>query len=198
MKKGKVAFFTAMLVCCMAGCGSPAAQTPAVSTTDAAAEARQSENTVSQEAKERETDFLQEAVYECEKGSIRLELPKKAVYTVEEYTAPDSGFGISFRLDNEMDGEVFVRYQENFGVCGTGLEETETTVNGMPARMGVYDQAPYWTFLVLTGEYTGYVITADGADSWWDDYGEQVMQVLETLTIQRKKNEMLLPRTGTK
>ncbi len=189
MKKCRVLFLTAVLAFYTVGCGSTTAQTSAVGTADETLKAQQSENTTSQEAKEEKEvkpDFPQKAVYDCEKGSIRLDLPEEAVYTIEEYTGPDSEFGVCFRLDEKMDGEVFVGYQNQFGVCGTGLEETETTVNGMPARMGVYDQAPYWSFLVLTEEYTDYVIKADGAESWWEGYGEQVMQVLETLSIDRK------------
>lgn len=185
MKKRKVLFLTAMLVFCTVGCGSPTTQTSVVSTANET-KAQQSENTVSQAEKEEKPDFPQKVVYDCEKGSICLDLPEEAVYTIEEYTDSDSEFGICFCLDEKMDGEVFVGYQNPFAVCGTELEETETTVNGMPARMGVYDRAPYWSFLVLTGEYTDYVIRADGAKSWWDSYGEQVMQVLETLSIHRK------------
>ena len=189
MKKCRVLFLTAALAFYTVGCGSTTTQTSAVGTADETLKAQQSENTTSQEAKEEKEvkpDFPQKVVYDCEKGRIRLDLPEEAVYTIEEYTGLDSEFGICFRLNEKMDGEVFVGYQNSFAVCGTELEETETTINGMPARMGVYDQAPYWSFLVLTEEYTDYVIKADGAESWWEGYGEQVMQVLETLSIDRK------------
>lgn len=186
MKKWKLLAAAAVLAFVLPGCTSQSASSPtpaAVSSeADKPAETGNSGET-EQETKAQGQNFSQEALCEWEKGSIRLNLPEEAVYTVEEDTASDSAFGIRFRMDAQMDGEVFVEYDEHFAVCGTGLEETEIRINDMPARMGVYDNAPYWSFLVLTGEYQGYVVTAEGMDSWWEDYGEAVMQVLETLTI---------------
>lgn len=124
-----------------------------------------------------------EVKYSCELGSISIQLPEDWEYTIEEYTNSESGFGICFYPTDAVDGSVAVRYWKGFGVCGTGLKESEITVNGMPARMGVYDNQSFWSFIVLREAYEGYVITNEGAGIRWDDYGEIVEEILDTLVV---------------
>ena len=123
------------------------------------------------------------AEYACEIGSIRFQLPEDGIYSIDEYINSKSEFGIHFRVNEQMDGQVSVLYHKNFAVCGTELEETKNHINGMPVRIGIYDNQPYWDFIALTDTYDGSVIIADKPASWWEDYGQQVMQILETLSI---------------
>lgn len=145
-----------------------------------------SSNETVSNAENPEEKFPVEAKYSCDLGSISIRLPEDWDYTIEEYTDSESEFGIRFYPDNAVEGSVAVKYWNGFGVCGTGLKEMETTVNNMTARMGVYDDLPYWSFMVLTGAYDGYVITNDSAGEWWEDYGELVEEILGTLVIKVK------------
>lgn len=113
-------------------------------------------------------------------------ITENGIYSIEKNTDPKSEFGIHFRMSEQMNGQVSVLYHKNFAVCGTGLKETKNHINKMPVRIGVYDNQPYWDFIAFTDTYDGYVIIADKPQSWWADYSEQVMRVLETLSIHPK------------
>lgn len=138
-----------------------------------------------------------EAFGSWERGSISLRLPEGWSYELEQDDDAEIGeweFGMRFYPDQAKNGSIFVGCNNFFGVCGTGLEESDTEVNGMPARMGVYDNQTYWTFLVLTdgkGEddlYNDhYVILyepGNDAEDWWADHGETVENILDTLVIE--------------
>lgn len=165
---------------CITGCSNEAS-------INGSAEETKEETKKTEETKG--TELSVEAAYSCELGSIRIRLPEDWSYTIQKYPDSESGFGIKFYPNERSDGKVTVRYWEGFGVCGTGLEETETTINGMSARKGIYDDNPYWSFIVLTGEYEGYVIDTENEESpssaisWWENYGEVVDEILDTLIL---------------
>lgn len=148
-----------------------------------------------------DTSDSTEVSYSCDFGSISVHLPENWSYTIQKYdkTSIEScstKFGISFypnafQHNNAMEtsinlsvNSVSICYWPDFAVCGTGLKEIETAINGMPARMGIYDEQSHWDFIILTGEYDGYVLLNKPESSdWWNTYKGQIEQILQTLII---------------
>ena len=93
-------------------------------------------------------------------------------------------FGIEIWPYGHSDGKIRIEYSPYFGVCGTGLTEKKTTIGNYEASMGFYDNNKVWSFIVLTGEaQRDYVIWNEGADEWWNDYGNEAMAILDTLLV---------------
>lgn len=121
--------------------------------------------------------------YSCDKGSISLSIPEDWEYSVQEYDEENKAFSIEIHPKAESEGTILIEYTEWFGVCGTGLVEKDYSLNGMPARMGIYDSHSYWDFIVLKDEYEGYVILNYGDGLWEAEYEEQLEKILSTISL---------------
>lgn len=122
-------------------------------------------------------------------GSITLHLPQGWEYQVDESVDDfgSAGFVLSFRPEGFDSGRIAVYYfakDHSFGVCGTGLAEETVTVGPYEAWQGTYDGRQVWDFIVLKDVPQGqYVILNQGAEAWWKDYGDEAMEILNTLTV---------------
>lgn len=85
---------------------------------------------------------------------------------------------IEFWPEGEDEGRIKFMYDDAFGVCGTGLESEEITLGGHTGSMGTYDNNPVFSFIVFDREY---VILNMDADKWWNEYGTEAMEILNTL-----------------
>ena len=134
------------------------------------------------------TDIEQGGPY----GNISISLPDGWDY---ELCPVDSDkllyamYGIHFYPEDADDGYVELAYVDNFGVCGTGLEEEAATIAGKPVNIGTYDNNTYWDFITFGGEYTGIVALTYSVDDWWSGYGSQVLDILETLSFDKDDKE---------
>lgn len=113
-------------------------------------------------------------------GDIALEVPE--TWSCDRDTGGDGSYSLAIRPPYES-GSIWVGYQPDFGVCGTGLRTEETTIAGMPACVGYYDGSGMWSFIAFSGSGEDFVVLCDGADAWWGVYGDTAMQILETLEI---------------
>ena len=110
-------------------------------------------------------------------GELSVELPDGWTYDLY----PEGS--ISFYPKSVTEGAVVLSYISNFGVCGTGLEEVETELAGDKARAGYYDGSDRWSFIVFLGKNNNVVVTTNSVEDWWDEYGEQAMQILDSVQI---------------
>lgn len=85
---------------------------------------------------------------------------------------------IEFWPEGETGGKIKFMYDENFGVCGTGLESEEVTLGGHTGSMGTYDNNTVWTFIAFDLDYH---IWNYGADKWWNEHGAEAMEILDTI-----------------
>lgn len=92
-------------------------------------------------------------------------------------------YGIHFYPEGVSEGYIELSYIERFGVCGTGLSEEETTIAGVPANIGTYDNNAYWDFISFREPYNGVVALTYSADDWWDTYGNSVLNILNTTSF---------------
>ncbi|MCH5276124.1 MAG: hypothetical protein J1E65_09805 [Lachnospiraceae bacterium] len=120
-------------------------------------------------------------------GEISISLPEGWSYEMYPADSGDSeyeAYGIHFYPENVTDGYVEIAYRETFGVCGTGLIQKNVEIAGNYAHMGTYDNNKYWTYISFNGEYTGLYATTYSVGSWWDEYGDQVLDILDTVSFQ--------------
>lgn len=87
-------------------------------------------------------------------------------------------FFIEFWPEGETQGSLLFAYDENFGVCGTGLTSEEVILGGHTGSMGTYDNDSMFSFIVFDQDY---VILNLGANNWWNEHGTEAMEILDTL-----------------
>lgn len=118
--------------------------------------------------------------------NISLAIPTGWKYAISEATDNSSEeFGISFWPEGEKDGQISILYYSAWGVCGTGLEEVEITLGDYSAWKGTYDNKKIWDFICFKiPDIKGYYVALnEGAGTWWKEYGEDAMKILETIKI---------------
>ena len=86
---------------------------------------------------------------------------------------------------NAPDKVITAEFTGAFGVCGTGLRTESIKVGGYDAVKGIYDGNPVWDFISIDlGE--DYVVFYNHSDGiWWQEYGDEAMEILDTLKINR-------------
>ena len=91
-------------------------------------------------------------------------------------------FFIEFWPEGRNEGSILLACDENFGVCGTGLECKDVVIGGHTCSMGIYDNSDAWSFITIDVESdTDYFIWNYAQDSWWNEYGTEAMEILDTL-----------------
>lgn len=76
-----------------------------------------------------------------------------------------------------------IGYSEGFGLCGTGLEQKKISFGQYEAYQCTYSGDKPWTYIIFENTPGTYVIHNEGAQVWWDEYGNDAMQMLKTLKI---------------
>lgn len=143
-------------------------------------------------SEEQLTDTTEQNIvtYECKKGSISLRIPDGWSHKIKKYkkTKNDESFGITFWKDGKKKkAMISVQYIKPFGVCGTGLVGKKLRINGLDSEAGYYDGKPYWDYIIFLNGYENFVILNFCENkNWWNTYGDQVMEILNTLTIKKK------------
>ncbi len=133
---------------------------------------------------ENATDPVIPTEYTSGYAYMDLDLPKGWAHELIEDDGSASGFGLRFWPEGQKDGKIYVSYQKNgFGVCGTGLETKEITLGTHKASQGTYDEKKVWDYIWLKDTAGDYVIYNEGAESWWQQYGEEAMEILDTLMV---------------
>ena len=134
------------------------------------------------------TDIAQGGPY----GKISISLPDGWDYElcpIDSDKLLSAMYGIHFYPEGVDDGYVELAYEDNFGVCGTGLEEEAVTIAGNPANIGTYDNNTYWDFIAFGGECEGIIALTYSVGDWWSEYGSQVLDILETLSFDQDDKE---------
>lgn len=110
-------------------------------------------------------------------SQVTIDLPESWEYEIEENE-------LRIWPKGQTKGKITILYHEGlFGVCGTGLTTEKITLGGQKASKGTYDGDKMWMFITFEDEANPYVIRSDGADVWWDVYGEEAMEILGTINF---------------
>lgn len=153
-------------------CGYPLAEAGGIS-----AEAEGASEKAERQAKEQGG----EVTCSHENLQISLNLPTGWEYETEEYSEDGGRFGIRF-FPEGVSGSVGLYYYDFFGVCGTGLETRELTLEGgRKGRMGLYDGSDLFSFITFPEETLSagsFVASNEGADDWLAEHEDEVLQIL--------------------
>lgn len=127
---------------------------------------------------------LQFAEYYHGCAGFELFLPSDWHYEVAEYDPETEEFGIDFWPSGSGDRRLRLRcYGGAFGVCGTGLVETEGELPGTgKLRIGYYDGRDYPSFISFYDSPGGWVLTND-LGSGWTAHEEEIEKILGSLVL---------------
>lgn len=118
------------------------------------------------------------------KASMSLSIPEEWEYElIEPVREGADEFGFCFWPKNQTEGKIKFMYYDAWGVCGTGLEEIKIQLGEYRAYQGTYDNKEVWDFISFIDTHGHFVVLNEGADAWWDAYGEEAMNILSTIKI---------------
>ena len=144
------------------------------------AESTEEESSIVSTAAITSTEVIQGGPY----GKISISVPNGwnyDTYPVDSDELMVGMYGIRFYPKDVTTGYIELAYTNNFGVCGTGLDEKQTTIGGNPACVGTYDNHVYWDFISFQEDYAGVVALTYYVEDWWDTYSSQVKDILNTI-----------------
>ncbi|MBQ8804611.1 MAG: hypothetical protein IJZ53_13365 [Tyzzerella sp.] len=122
--------------------------------------------------------------YSYEDKYMSLEIPEGWKYSITEYSESAYAVGISFWPEGYSEGKLSLQYfLSGFGVCGTGLTESDITLGNMKAKRGIYDGDALWSFISFIPTARDYAVINEGAEEWWQEHGDMAMAILQTIQI---------------
>lgn len=98
-------------------------------------------------------------------------------------------YGIQFHPEGVKEGYIALVYIDFFGVCGTGLSLEHAEIAGQPVSIGTYDNHVYWDYVSFGEGYEGIVALTYRVENWWEEYGSQALEILDSLTFARDITE---------
>ena len=118
-------------------------------------------------------------------AGMTLQLPSGWAWETVAYSEDTQTFGIRFWPRESPAGALYVACcPDGFGVCGTGLEQEKITLaTGLEGWQGTYDNHKVWDFISFRDLDLDYVVMNENAEIWWDTYGSQAMDILDTLHL---------------
>lgn len=125
-------------------------------------------------------------VVECEYEGYRftLEIPENWEYEIQEFAEDDYyDFGLYLWPEGVKEGRVGVLSTEQFAVCGTGLETKKIMFGDFEANQGTYDGKDVWDFMTFSFEDRDFVAITENAEVWWNEFGEEAMNILSTIQV---------------
>lgn len=98
-------------------------------------------------------------------------------------------YGIQFCPEGVEEGCIALVYIDFFGVCGTGLSLKHTEIAGQPVCIGTYDNHTYWDYVSFCENNQGVVAFTYRVEDWWEEYGNQALEILDSLSFARDIKE---------
>lgn len=128
------------------------------------------------------TEKITEVYYE--KGYANIALTLKEGWEYDIVDEPDTKeFAVNIYPTEQKDNKLRIAYFDFFGVCGTGLKQEEIKLGKYDVWMGTYDNNTVWDFIYIKDTFGDYAIINEGGKKWWNEYGDEAMQILETLKV---------------
>lgn len=125
-------------------------------------------------------------------GEIYVTLPvgwSYEAYPIDSDDLMSGMYGIQFHPEDVEEGYISLVYTDFFGVCGTGLSLEHTQIAGQPVSIGTYDNHSYWDYVSFGEEYEGIIALTYRVEDWWSEYGEQALEILDSLSFARDERE---------
>ncbi len=116
-------------------------------------------------------------------GSISLSLPEDWDYKEITELPQDKYFCVDLYKKTSPENKISIEFTDFFAVCGTGLVTQDINLAGYKAHKGIYDNNPSWNYIVFEDTPGYYVIHNLTDDTWWSNYGNEAMEILESIKI---------------
>ncbi len=123
-------------------------------------------------------------------GRISVSLPEGWLYqpySVDSEKSNSGSYGMWIQPEDEKTGYIDLCYMQQFGVCGTGLEEETTTLAGDEAWIGTYDNHEMWDFINFRGINEGIVAQNVMGVVWTEENREKALLILDSLKFEPEK-----------
>jgi hypothetical protein len=120
-------------------------------------------------------------------GSLSLSIPEGwtcEICNVDDERLMAAEYGIQFAPAGEESGYIEAGYHTSFGVCGTGLEEVETTLAGETVQIGYFDKSKTWDFVSFSSSAKGHgrvVALPFYCETWSEREFDEALSILDTL-----------------
>ena len=112
-------------------------------------------------------------------ATITLPIPANWSYAVTSLADNENQAGITFWPTGHEEGVLrFEYYPQRFAVCGTGLENSTMTLAGQEVTVGTYDGRELWDYICFQEHIA---VWGEGHERWWAAYGEQAMEILNSV-----------------
>lgn len=114
---------------------------------------------------------------------IETETERISLYIPDEFDIRKDENFIRIYCRRDPETEMIVYFQKGFGVCGTGLKQEKTTINGRAATIGTYDDHTHWDFAVFKVGEKDFALTRSGL---WegDELNEFADMMLSSVVIE--------------
>ncbi len=135
---------------------------------------------------ERQTEEGKTVTYEYGCVTMSLKIPKSWESQTLQPAEGLTMYGIVFGPKGSEATMALCGYPDGVGFCGTDITFVDTTVAGYPASVAYYhmdglDRLDHIYFTDISGDFA---FINQGLSSYWEQYGEQIMQIAETVEIQ--------------
>ena len=181
--KRKMVSFMIILTMCLIACGSRDNFADTTETEQISAVEHTYESPGAEENDIDELTKYKEVSLSGRSGTISVLIPEEWECISFPDCGPYESYEIRFYPEDVKTGYVVIAYDDPFSVCGTGLVEEEMTIAGDTATIGTYDNNEYWNFIAYKGKNMGLVASTYSVDEWWDEYNEQAMEILGTVSF---------------
>lgn len=125
-------------------------------------------------------------------GKISVEVPSGWTHEavpVDEDKLRFGLYGLIIKPEDSEKGQIELICSNNFGVCGTGLNQAETTLSGYDAVIGMYDGSVHWDYITFGKDRVQMVAQSIECEDWTEEQWDESLLILDTAKFDRDITE---------
>lgn len=129
------------------------------------------------------TEFTEEVSIKREFGNISFKLPDGWDYKENKNTKKPHLISIEIFRKADPDLRIEISHTDAFGVCGTGLTTREENLSSYKITKGIYDNNPYWDYIVFEDTPGYYVIYNHMPSEKYKTVSDEIDAIFSTIKI---------------
>lgn len=131
----------------------------------------------------KEAEFTQDISVKREYGNISFRLPDGWDYKEIKNTQKPHLINIEIFRKADPGLKIEISHTDAFGVCGTGLTTREENLSSYKITKGIYDNNPYWDYIVFEDTPGYYVIYNHMSSEKYKSVSEEIDAIFSTIKI---------------